>query len=239
MEWGKLYASLPDEPRVQVAEDRDGAGWLLIQSIGYCTRVESGGFIPDTQVSRFGGPRLKQRVAGLVREDIWIKVKGGYVLDPMLWNEERNLSDRAERKKQADRERIAAKRAAEKASRADSDKSRDSRATGSATDDATGRRDSRPPEKRREEKSDFVGDVVESTTGSSGREFDDSIIKTIIESIYERTDRVVSPEWSAKIAANILGDRPLPAHPDAYVRTAIEREPDPRTRFLSAYGDHS
>jgi hypothetical protein len=236
MEWGKLYASLPDEPRVQAVEDKDGAGWLIIQSIGYLTRVESDGFIPHTQVPRFGGPRLKQRVAALVRERIYIEVDGGYEIDPALWNEERNLSDQAERKKKADRDRIAAKRAA---AQNGSGLSRDSRATDRATQGATSRRDSRALEKRREEKKDFVADVVTSGSDRNARAFDDSIIKTIIESIYERTDRVVSPEWAAKIAGHILGDRPLPTHPDAYVRAAIEREPDPRTRFLSAYGDDS
>jgi hypothetical protein len=137
MEWSRLYANLPDEPRVQAAEDSDNAGWLLVQSIGYCTRVERGGFIPHTQVPRFGGPRLKQRVAALVREKIWIEVEGGYELDPEIWSEERNLSDQAERKRKADRERVAAKRAAARAGQNGSQMSRDSRATESATSRAT------------------------------------------------------------------------------------------------------
>jgi hypothetical protein len=137
MEWSRLYANLPDEPRVQAAEDSDSAGWLLVQSMGYCTRVERGGFIPHTQVPLFGGPRLKQRVAALVREKIWIEVEGGYELDPEIWSEERNLSDQAERKRKADRERIAAKREAERAGQNGSRVSRDCRATDSATSRAT------------------------------------------------------------------------------------------------------
>jgi len=113
MEWGKLYANLPNDHRVQAAEDDGGAGWLLIQSFCYCTSAEQDGYIPDTQVARFGGPKLKQRVAALVREELWIRADGrpGYVLDPRIWTEERNLGDSAERKRAADRARIAARRA--------------------------------------------------------------------------------------------------------------------------------
>jgi hypothetical protein len=117
MEWGRLYARLPDDPRVQAAEDDGGAAWLLIQSMCYVTSAESEGFIPDTQVPRFGGPRLKQRVEALTREELWVRetARKGYVLDPVIWTEERNLSDAAERKRERDRLRIAAKRAATKA----------------------------------------------------------------------------------------------------------------------------
>jgi hypothetical protein len=134
MEWSRLYASLPDEPRVQAAEASDGAAWLLVECICYCTRAESGGFIPFTQVERFGGgPRRKQKLAALVREDILIAVENGYLLDPSLWCEELNLSDQAEKKRKADRDRIKAKRDALKAANMSRDMSRDSRATAGAT----------------------------------------------------------------------------------------------------------
>jgi hypothetical protein len=116
MEWGRLYANLTDDPRVQAAEDDGQAYGLLVESMGYCTRAESGGFIPDTQVRRFLCHR-PARVAALAREQIWVRDDGrpGYVLDPRIWSEERNLSDSAERKRERDRERIAAKRAEAKA----------------------------------------------------------------------------------------------------------------------------
>ena len=101
MEWGRLFANLPDDPRVQKVEDYDGAGWLIVQSMCYLTRSESDGFIPHTQVPRFGGAKLKQRVAALVRERIYQPIDGGYRFDPDLWNEGRNLSDSAEKKKEA------------------------------------------------------------------------------------------------------------------------------------------
>lgn len=117
MEWSRLYASLPDHTRVQAAEDNGDAGWLLAMSLCYCTSAESGGFIPDTQVPRFGCRKLRQKVDALVREGLWLRddERRGYVLDPEIWTEERNLSDAAERKKEADRKRIADKRAAARA----------------------------------------------------------------------------------------------------------------------------
>lgn len=152
MEWSKQYASLVDDPRVQAAEDDGGAGWLLWQSISYCARVETDGFIPHTQIGRFGGPKLKTRVAALVREGIFVPSEGGYQLDPDLWNEDRNLDGAAERKREADRRRIAEKRAKERAAQnGHASMSRDSSATCSATGSATDDDDSRYVEKRREE----------------------------------------------------------------------------------------
>ncbi len=116
MEWGRLYANLPDITRVQAAEDDGGAFGLLVESMCYCTHAESGGFIRDGQVRRFLGYR-PARVTALAREGLWIRddTRGGYLLDPEIWTEERNLSDSAEKKRKADRERIAARRAAARA----------------------------------------------------------------------------------------------------------------------------
>jgi hypothetical protein len=116
VEWGQLYANLPDEPRVQAAEDDGRAFGLLVESMCYCTSAESEGFIPDTQVRRFLGYR-PAGVTALAREELWIRDddRRGYLLDPRIWTEERNLSDSAEKKREADRKRIADKRAAAKA----------------------------------------------------------------------------------------------------------------------------
>src|SRR6266581_8156508 len=134
MEWSKLYANLTSDVRVQAAEADAKAGFLLIDSICYVTLAESQGFIPDTQVPRFGGPNLAGRVKALVGNELWLKVDGGYLLNPDIWNEERNLSDSAEKKRKADRERMRAKRAdAREAGTSVASASRDSRATGRAT----------------------------------------------------------------------------------------------------------
>lgn len=137
MEWCRLYASLDADTRVQAAEDKSqGSAWLLVQSFMYCTTAESDGLIPKTQVPRFGGKNLPRRVSALAAEGLWIPQGESYLLDPDIWTEERNLSDAAERKRERDRQRIAAKRAIAKLS-PNGQMSRDSRATVSPECSAT------------------------------------------------------------------------------------------------------
>lgn len=153
MEWCRLYASLDSDPRVQAAEDAaENSAWLLMQSMMYCTAAETQGFIPRTQVPRFGGRNVEGRTKALVSEHIWIPEERGYRLNPDIWSEERNLSDQVERKRQADRERMRVKRAAARETEPPADLSRDSRATGRATRSAIVSRDSRPLEERRGDK---------------------------------------------------------------------------------------
>jgi hypothetical protein len=237
VEWCKLYANLPDDPRVQAAEDDGAAGWLLVQSFCYVTRAESlidgEGFIPDTQVRRFGC--TSEQVAALVREKLYIRddLRKGYLLDPEIWNEDRNLSDSAEKKKQADRERMRTKREAARTAQ-NGDLSRDSRATGRAT----ASRDRRSLDERREEKTrtktlSVVG-VVNRPAGRNARtrDDDDPIITTIIETIYAQTSHVIDQLWAAKIRDHIAS-RAKTANPGpGYFKAAIEREPDAAKRFL-------
>ena len=235
MEWGRLYANLPDDPRVQAAEDDGGAGFLLIESMCYLTSAETGGFIPHTQVERFGGgPKKKQKIAALVREKLWIPVEDGYLIDPRIWTEERNLSDQAEKKREADRNRMAAKRAAARSH--NGHESRDSRATGLATDEttnaATCSSDSRGPEKRREE---IPVAVVSHPSVSDAQESDDDDIGELeaaaITAFLDRTSRLITPAESRTVAAKVL-DRAAAKglvvhHPPRYVAAAIDSERDP------------
>jgi hypothetical protein len=59
----------------------------------------------------------------------------------------------------------------------------------------------------------------------------DEILKTIIQAIYETTDRVIDAAWAAKIRDHILNGHQA-GNPAAYVRAVIEKDPDPRARFL-------
>lgn len=232
MEWSKLFASLPDNPRVQAAESDGAGGWLLLESFCYCTSAESGGFIPKTQVPRFGGQRLRQRVASLVRERLWIEVDGGYLLDPEIWNEDRNLSDSAEKKRQADRERIAAKRAAEKAGR-NGNVSRDNRATDRATQDATSRRDSRSVDQIRSDPS-VVNAINHLSRRYAPAREDDDLLKIVIDSIHQRTRRVIDADQAALVADEILSGQQV-SNPCAYAQKAILREPNPAARWLAEW----
>ena len=239
MQWGKLYASLVDDPRVQAAEDNGGAGFLLFESICYLTSAETGGFIPHTQVSRFGGgSKKRQKVAALVREEVWLPVEGGYLLDPRLWSEERNLGDQAEKKREADRARIAAKRAAARPPREDrphvNDLSRDSRATSRATPDATVPAtcsgDSRGPEETREEQ---ITDLVSHPPVAVARQADDDdgkLAAAVTRAVAERTGQVLTVAEALAVAARVLGrasSKGLTVHyPPRYVAAAVADEPD-------------
>ena len=68
----------------------------------------------------------------------------------------------------------------------------------------------------------------------SDRVPDDPILIMIIQTLYAQTDCVVSADWAVKVRNNILTGQPV-ANPVAYVKAVIEREPDPRTRFLPLY----
>ena len=231
MEWCKLYANLPNILRVQAAEDNGGAFGLLAESMCYCTSAESGGFIPDSQVRRFLCHR-PARVAALAREKLWIRddVRRGYLLDPEIWDEDRNLNDSADKKRRADRERIAAKRAASKAGQnghVSRDMSRDNR----TEQDATSSGDSRTLDQIR---SESLGSVVRdlSRRFAPARE-DDDLLKAVIDSIHQRTGRVIVADQAAVIAEEILAGQQV-KNPRAYVQAAILREPNPAARWLPA-----
>jgi hypothetical protein len=59
----------------------------------------------------------------------------------------------------------------------------------------------------------------------------DEILKTIIQTIYAATSRVIDAAWAAKIRDHILNGHKA-GNPAAYVRKVIENDPDPYARFL-------
>ena len=236
MEWSKLFASLPGNPRVQAAEEDGRAFGLLAESMCYCTSAETGGFVRDSQVRRF----LTYRSAGvtaLAREELWIRDDGrrGYLLDPEIWNEDRNLSDSAEKKRQADRGRIAARRAATKAAR-NGDESRDVSRDSSATGGATSSGDSRTVEKRREEKRRTDLSVVDVGDQSADRNArtrkDDLIVERITQAIYDTTSHVIDALWAGRIRDHIASMAADGNLGPAYFEKAIRSEQDPAKRFL-------
>lgn len=120
MEWGKLYANVVDDRYLQAAEAAvPGAGYMFFESLAYVIRSDSAdGTFPVTQVEKFGfGPEdLRRARAGvLVEQGVWeVSGPGEYRICPRLRGGDRR-EDPAERKRRADRERIAAKRAAARA----------------------------------------------------------------------------------------------------------------------------
>jgi hypothetical protein len=222
LEWCRLYANLRDDERVQAAEDTAQSGWLLVLSMCYCTAAENGGFIPHSQVRRFGLANAERKVKGLLAENLWRPADGGYLLDPDLWSEERHLSDSADRKRRADRDRQAAKRARDKAASNGSghsdtsrDESRDNRVTvtpanGDGHSDAS--RDSRghrrgekrrtpptPPGDVRPLWPSAVADVPEE--GEESQDTDTPLNALVTEV------RKIRPEWSSASIRRALAHR--------------------------------
>jgi hypothetical protein len=147
MEWCKFYANVAHQPEVQAAEDEvEGALSLLFVAFGYVTEAETGGFIPDSQVRRFGLANTEAKVKALAAEEIWLREDRGWRLNPDLWSEERNLSDAIEQRRERDRERQRRHRA--KTRPASDPASRDGHVTGHVTS----QRDNPPVEERRGEK---------------------------------------------------------------------------------------
>lgn len=106
MEWCKLYSRYPDDPAVQRVGE--AAEVLFLRSLAYCAREESDGFVPDTQLSRFGLTRVAARATALAREGLWEPANGGWQV--VRWRDLQPTTERVKRKRQADRERVAAKR---------------------------------------------------------------------------------------------------------------------------------
>jgi hypothetical protein len=63
-----------------------------------------------------------------------------------------------------------------------------------------------------------------------------ALIPLVTEEIAKATGRRIGPLWAAR-TVRLLLDGQAPGNPAAYVRAAIRRERDPRTRFLSHYGN--
>jgi hypothetical protein len=63
-----------------------------------------------------------------------------------------------------------------------------------------------------------------------------ALIKVVTDEIRRATGRTIGPRWAERTITNLLNGQ-APDHPAAYLRAAIRRERDPRTRFLSHYGN--
>lgn len=64
---------------------------------------------------------------------------------------------------------------------------------------------------------------------------DDDLLKTIIDSLHQRTSQVITADQARIVGASILAAaRQKPGNLHAYLRSCIRNEPDPRARFLTA-----
>jgi hypothetical protein len=63
-----------------------------------------------------------------------------------------------------------------------------------------------------------------------------ALIRLVTDEIERATGRTIGPRWAERTITNLLNGS-TPDHPAAYLRAAIRRERDPKTRFLSLYDD--
>lgn len=103
MEWYKAWSNEPERPETQALTD--GAFRLWHDGRCYVARTESDGFIPATQLPRFGRHGSKRNAAALVESGLWEQAVTGYI-DARWEEEQRSAAGMAEtRKRTADRVR--------------------------------------------------------------------------------------------------------------------------------------
>lgn len=90
------------------------------------------------------------------------------------------------------------------------------------------------PSDQSKSKSSSMADLVGRLNVSYAHELDDDdLLKVIIDSIHARTGRVVPAAHARKVATGILAAASRrPKNLGAYLRASIQKEPDPRSRFL-------
>ena len=90
------------------------------------------------------------------------------------------------------------------------------------------------PNQSKSKSTSSVTDVVSHLAGSYARELDDDdLLKMIIGLIHDRTGRVIPAAHARNVAHGIMDAAPRrPNSLSAYLRAAIQKEPDPRGRFL-------
>jgi hypothetical protein len=103
VDWFKASAKYPDDPAIQKVGETGEV--LFMRSLAYSANADTDGFIPETQLPRFGLPRIADRVARLVGAGLWDKADGGYqIRNWWVWQSELYAAER-KRQKEANRKR--------------------------------------------------------------------------------------------------------------------------------------
>lgn len=175
------------------------------------------GVVPDYVLASLGGsPEL---AAELVAAGLWSRMRGAHVFhDWTEWGNDPRDAVLRKRAQAAERQR----------------RFRSSHAASNGVSHAPVTRDKRVSHSSQSNPVSEL-DVSDQVGVSDRASVSDDVTETIIKAIYERTSRVISPDWAAKIAANILGRAGHVRSQAAYCARAIAAEPDPAARFLPAY----
>jgi hypothetical protein len=212
MPWFNVDDSFYDHPKVWDAPDCAVALWCRAGS--WSAKSRKDGFVPAGMPARLCGD-AETAVRELLDRGLWERTRGGYKFhDWPHWN----LT-----KEQIDGRRAAA------AERQRRHRSRN----GNGVSDAPVTRDERVSHGAQSNPIQGVVDVSNPATPGNALVSRD-VIEAIIQTIYDRTSRVIDEDWAAKVAGHILGDQPV-RNPAAYCRKAIEQDPNPQARFLPAY----
>ena len=216
MPWFNVDDSFYDHPKVWDAPDCAVALWTRAGS--WSARNRTDGFVPAGMPARLCGDP-ETAVGYLLDRGLWERTKGGHRFhDWPDWNMTREQIDT----KRADaRERQRRHRA--------------SMQNGNGVSHAPVTRDERVSHSVQSNPIQSVVDVSDQLPVADARAWPDDVIETIIKTIYDRTSRVVSPDWANRIASHILASAKGVRNPAAYCARAIEQDPNPQARFLPAY----
>lgn len=112
MEWCRLYSRIRHDMALRRAGEP--AIVLFVFAMGYCAEEETDGLVADDALPMFAldKPKVGLRAEALVAQGVWERVDGGYRFRNWALLQKELMA--AIRKREADRTRIAGKRAAAK-----------------------------------------------------------------------------------------------------------------------------
>ena len=102
MEWYKAWANEPERPETQMLND--AAFRLWHDGRCYIARTESDGFIPETQLPRFGRHGNRRTAAALVQAGVWDVALSGWI--DVRWEDEQRSAAGMEETRKRTAERV-------------------------------------------------------------------------------------------------------------------------------------
>lgn len=181
------------------------------------------GFVSDDDLPWLFPDALKLAQA-LVTAGAWKRVRNGYcfVPDEVTHKIPTKESVQSGREGAAERQRRSRERRSSQG---------ESRVTDNVTNGVTGHTQSNPSQSN---PSQSLTDLINQAAGRYAlAPDDDPILRSVIDSIHHRTQRVLSAAGARTVAAAIVGNRTV-NDPAAYIAKAIAAEKDPIGRWLTS-----
>lgn len=217
-EYIRVDVLLPDHPKL------DGlsyaARWTLIELWCWCGRNRTDGFVRDAAWRRIGPSSAR---SSLVSSGLCTRVEGGFQMHDYLGHQRsrEQIEAVSEIRSQAGKRSAQARARPQQNAEHPVEQPVEQNLSKPATE-AVAEAEVKLP----------VADLSNRSNGSRTAPPDrDEINQFIIIEICNATGKMVTVAWADKIAAQLLEGR-KPADPKAYLRRAIQNEPNPHTRFL-------